>query len=60
MKSAIGIGGQIVAVEVEFDGLQYAATCQRPLGRADTVLVAHADSYDGALLALRSKILSAR
>jgi hypothetical protein len=59
MKTAIGIGGRVIPVNVEHVGEDFTATCSEAVRGEMQLLAVTADSYDGALQALRGKILAA-
>ena len=60
MKSAIAIGGQVLAVEIMETEQGHAASCSETFRGEQRSYTATGDSYDAALEALRSAILLGR
>jgi hypothetical protein len=60
VRSAIGIGGKVIAVDVIADGVAFVARCQTPTVLSEAVLVGTGATYEEALVSLRTCILAFR
>jgi hypothetical protein len=60
MKSAIGIGGRVIAVDVTENGGNFVARYETPSVSAESALVGDGVTYEDALVSLRARILAFR
>jgi hypothetical protein len=60
MRSAISLGGRVLPVDIERTSTRFEATCLYRVGAAVGRFVGAAETYDGALLALRQTVLGHR
>jgi hypothetical protein len=58
MRSAISLGGSVVPVEIERTDAGFEATCMHRIGATTARFMGAAETYEGALAALRKKILA--
>ena len=58
MRSAISLGGRVVPVESERTATGFEATCMHRTGSTVSRFIGAAETYEGALAALRQKILA--
>jgi hypothetical protein len=58
MRTAISLGGRVVPVDIERTAAGFEATCTHRIGSVMRQFAGAAATYDGALAALRQKILT--
>jgi hypothetical protein len=59
MRTAIAIGGRVLPADVERTETGFSARCELVIRGAARCYVGSAETYDGALLALRRDVLAA-
>lgn len=60
MRSAIGIGGSVIAVDVTQGESSFSARCNDQSSSAEAALVGDGETYEAALVSLRTRILAYR
>jgi hypothetical protein len=60
MRSAIGIGGSVIAVDIVEDGSGFLARYEKRSVSAESALVGNGVTYEDALVSLRTRILAFR